>query len=142
MTGNLFLSISEKQIPRFARNDNSDLFQHSSENGSNCTPKNIRFTQGPCSHDRLRSFLEYGARFGDVGVKGLDDYAVFFFHDAALEFQSEGERAAVEGKIFGEKREALDGFILREVLGKALDFVFHQSMRARMSGELGIGRKF
>lgn len=31
-------------------------------------------------------FLEDGAGFGDVGVKGLDHVAIFFFDDAALEF--------------------------------------------------------
>ncbi len=41
--------------------------------------------------------------------------------DAALELESEGEAAVVESKIFGEKSEAFDGFVLREMDGEALD---------------------
>jgi len=34
---------------------------------------------------------------------------------------SEGEAAIVESKIFREKSEALDGFVLREMDGETLD---------------------
>jgi hypothetical protein len=58
--------------------------------------------------------------FGDVGVEGFDDGGVLLLDNAALEFESEGEAAVVESKIFGKKSEALDGFVLREMHGEAL----------------------
>src|SRR5467141_281889 len=60
---------------------------------------------------RQNSFLQNGAGFGDVGVLLLED--------AALELEGESETAVIESKIFGEKGKTLDGFVLREMNGKA-----------------------
>src|SRR5215472_17836594 len=90
----------------------------------------------------LRLFLKDRAGLGDVGVKRIDDFAIFSFDDAALDLQGERQSAVVESKIFGNEREPLDGFVLREVRGQALDLVVDQSVSARMRGQLGIGGKF
>src|SRR5260370_18750061 len=68
-----------------------------------------------------RLILQDGAGFGDVGVKRFDDGGVLLLDNAALEFEGEGEAAVVESKIFGEKSEAFDGFVLRELDGETLD---------------------
>jgi hypothetical protein len=70
---------------------------------------------------KLNSFLKNGAGFGDVGVEGFDDGGILLLDDAALQLKSEGEAAVVESKIFGEKGEALNGFVLREMNGQTLD---------------------
>jgi hypothetical protein len=67
------------------------------------------------------SFLQDGAGFGDVGVEGFDEGGILLFDDAALELEGKGEATVVKSKIFGEKSEALDGFVLREVNREALD---------------------
>ena len=66
---------------------------------------------------------------------------VLLFDYAAFEFHGEGEGAAVEGEVVGEKGEALDGFVLGEVRGEAGDFVFDQRIGARMRGHFCAGRK-
>src|SRR5260370_7866777 len=68
-----------------------------------------------------RLILQDGAGFGDAGVKRFDDGGVLLLDNAALEFEGEGEAAVVESKIFGEKSEAFDGFVLRELDGETLD---------------------
>src|SRR6266404_5368035 len=79
--------------------------------------------------------------FGDVCVKGFDDGGVLLFDDAALELEGEGEAAVIESKIFGEKSEALDGFVLREMDGEALDLGVDQRMHPRMRGQFNVGGK-
>ena len=71
--------------------------------------------------DKQNSFLKNGAGFGDVGVEGFDDGGILLLDDAALELEGEGEAAVVERKIFGEKSEALYGFVLREMNGETFD---------------------
>jgi len=68
-----------------------------------------------------QSVLEDRAGFSDVGVKGFDDGGILLFDNAALELEGESEAAVVKSKILGEKREALDGFVLREMDGEPLD---------------------
>src|SRR6267378_1782112 len=85
------------------------------------------------------SWLQDRAGFGDVGVEGLDDGGVLLLDDAALELEGEGEAAIVERKIFGEKSEALDGLVLREMDGEALNFRFDQRAYPGMRGQLRIG---
>jgi hypothetical protein len=46
-------------------------------------------------------FLEDGMRLGEVGVKRVDDLAVFFFDHTALDLQRKSECATVKSKIFG-----------------------------------------
>jgi hypothetical protein len=65
--------------------------------------------------------LKNWAGFGDVGVKRFDDGGVLLLDNAALELEGEGEAAIVESKILGEKSEAFDGFVLREMDGETLD---------------------
>ena len=74
--------------------------------------------------NRFRALLVLKDRagLGDVGVEGFDDGGVLLLDDAALEFEGEGKAAVVEGEIFGEQREALDGFVLREMDGETPDF--------------------
>ncbi len=79
------------------------------------------FSATPQRGRQQDSFLQNGAGFGDVGVEGFDDGGVLLFHDAALEFEGEGKTAVVESKILGEKRKALDGFVLREMNGESFD---------------------
>lgn len=70
---------------------------------------------------KQNSFLKNGTGFGDVGIERFDDGGILLLDDAALELEGEGEATVVERKIFGEKSEALDGFVLREMNGEALD---------------------
>jgi len=64
------------------------------------------------------------------------------FDYTALEFHGEGEAAAVEGEIVGEKGEALDGFVGGEMSGEAGDFLFDQGVGGGMGGQFGVGEKF
>src|SRR5215472_4490861 len=91
-------------------------------------------------HSRL--LLEHGTWLGDVGVQGLDDAAILLFHHSALELKRKGEGAIVKRKILGKQRETLDGFILREMGGEALDFFLNDGVRPRMGDQFGVGRKF
>ncbi len=84
---------------------------------------------------------DQGAGFGYVGVEFVDQVVVLLFDYAAFEFHGEGEGAAVEGEIVGEKGEALDGLVLGEVRGEAGDFVFDQGIGAGMRGHFRAGRK-
>src|SRR5258708_6525675 len=88
------------------------------------------------------SFPEDGAGVGDISVKRFNLLAILFFDDAALELERESEAAVIESEIVGKKREAFDGFVLREMGGKALDLAFDERVGARMSGEFGVRGKF
>src|SRR5712692_2366159 len=83
--------------------------------------------------------LKERAGFGDVGVQGFNDVAVLLLDDAAFELEGESEAAVGEAKILGEQRKALDGFVLREIGGEALDLGADQGLDPGMSDQLGVG---
>ena len=85
---------------------------------------------------------EDGAGFGYVGVEFVDEVGVLLLDYAAFEFHGEGEAAAVEGEIAGEKGESLDGFVLGEVGGEACYFFFDQGVGGWMRGQFAVRRKF
>jgi len=64
------------------------------------------------------------------------------FDDAALELEGEGEAAVVKSEIFGEKSEAFDSFVLREMDGEALDLGVDERVQPGMGCEFGVGGKF
>src|SRR5438876_11767130 len=76
------------------------------------------------------------ARFGDVEVERVDDVTKLMFDDAAFELHCEGERAVIKREVVGEDGEALDGFVLRKMDGKALDFGVEQFLNGWMRGHL------
>jgi len=80
-------------------------------------------------------------RLGGVGVELVDEFAVVLLDDAALQFQGEGQAAVVEGEIFWQESEALDGFPLRHVSGEALYFRFDQGAHGGIGGHFLIGGK-
>src|ERR1700723_4791288 len=59
--------------------------------------------------------LEDGAGLGDVGVEVFDHVVELLFDYAASQLERERKAAVVEGEVFGEEGEALDGFVLGEV---------------------------
>jgi len=60
------------------------------------------------------------------------------FHDAALEFHGESERAVVEGEVFRKQGEAFDRFVFRKLRGKALYFAVDEGTDPRVRGHCGI----
>ena len=90
------------------------------------------------SSKRRNSILENGAGLGDVRVERFDDLAESLFDDAALDLESESKAAVVESEVLGEESEALDGFVLGEMRGKALDFRVDQGADEGMSDHLGV----
>src|SRR5467141_2368141 len=90
---------------------------------------------------RQNSFLQNGAGFGDVGVEGFDDGGILLLDDAALELEGEGEAPVIESEIFGEKSEAFDGFVLREMNGEALDLGVDERVHPGMGGQFRVGGK-
>ena len=97
--------------------DNGNGFEKST-----CTKGQRAVASRPSvQENNSRLILEDGAGFGDIGVKRFDDGGVLLFDNAALELEGEGKAAVVESKIFGEKSEAFDGFVLRELDAETLD---------------------
>src|SRR6266849_3360414 len=107
------------------------------EGGARSSLEDAAAHEGPLR----QSLLEDGAGLGDVGVKRFNDVAVFLFDNAALEFEGEGEAAIINSKIFGEQREALDAFILRQMGREALHFRIDQGVHPGMSNHLADGSK-
>ncbi len=87
------------------------------------------------------SVLRDGPWFGHICVKFRNQVVELFLNHPALQLHGEGEAAASEGKIVGQKCKALDVFVLRQMSRQAADFVLNQGVSARMSRKLGIGRK-
>ena len=58
-------------------------------------------------------FLDLGTRLRGAGVKAIDHVVISFLHHTSLKLHREGESAIVEGEIFGQQCESLDGLVLR-----------------------------
>src|SRR6266849_2080909 len=117
--------------------DNGNGFEKST-----CTKGQRAVASRPSvQENNSRLILEDGAGFGDVSVKRFDDGGVLLFDNAALDLERESEAAVVESKIFGEKSEAFDGFVLREMDGETFDFCVNQRPHPGMGGQFGVGGK-
>jgi hypothetical protein len=80
--------------------------------------------------------LNDGARLGDVEIEQVDDVTELMLNDAAFELHGEGERAIIEREIVCEDSESLDGFVLREMNGQALNFGIEQFANGGMRSHL------